>query len=195
VAQPDREQRPADNEYYEQRLELLSQGDIFYDVPLAYPMPADEIVEEGTYGGGGSRRFISGPLEYGLAMLITPTCNMRNQGDQAEADYSHPVRTLVPLLPLDEGLQRTLDLDASRLGMLRKYDELISYMCMPQSRDPDIPESLALLYMPVTLHHAMIADRRVTQLALEGAKQLHRKLVWFSTSIRPPRDTFSPPMD
>ena len=59
------EHRPDDADYYENRLELFSQGDIFHDVPLAYPLPADEIVEdEESYG---SRRFLSGPFEVGLA--------------------------------------------------------------------------------------------------------------------------------
>ena len=176
------------------RLGLFSQGDIFEDVPLAYPMPATEMVEEERFGGG-SRRFLSGPLDYGKAMLITPTCNMRNQGQAKDVDYAHPVRTLVPVMPLEEKLQRTLDLNASRLGMLRKYDELISYMYLPEAADLGIAESLALLYMPITLHHDMIVDQRITQLALEGARQLHRKLVWFMTGIRPPRESFSPPLD
>ena len=35
-------ERPSDAEYYERdRVELFSQGDLFRDVPLAYPLPAD----------------------------------------------------------------------------------------------------------------------------------------------------------
>jgi hypothetical protein len=48
---PPRPERPADNDYYErERVELVSQGNLFRDVPLAYPMPASELVideEEG----------------------------------------------------------------------------------------------------------------------------------------------------
>jgi hypothetical protein len=195
VAESDtREERPPDGAYYEKRLELLSQGDIFEDVPLAYPTPATEIVQDPQYGG--TRQFLSGPLDYGRAMLITPTCNMRAQGAaDGDATYGHPVRTLVPVMPLDEGLVQTLALDGGRLGMLRKYDELISYMYLPANRELDLPESLALLYMPITLHHDMIVDQRITQLALEGAQQLHRKLVWFYTGVRPLRGAFTPPMD
>lgn len=55
---PRRPERPADAEYYErERVELLSQGDLFRDVPLAYPMPADELVVDEE--GGGGRRFLS----------------------------------------------------------------------------------------------------------------------------------------
>ena len=36
-----RPERPADQEYYERdRVELFSQGDLFRDVPLAYPLYA-----------------------------------------------------------------------------------------------------------------------------------------------------------
>ena len=41
---PSRPERPADADYYERdRVELFSQGDLFRDVPLAYPLPADEL--------------------------------------------------------------------------------------------------------------------------------------------------------
>ena len=85
-----RERRPADQDYYEERLAFLSQGDIFRDVPLSYPLPAREIAAD---EGGGARRFLSGPLDFGTGMLITPTCSMRAQGTEG---YAHPVRTLVP---------------------------------------------------------------------------------------------------
>ena len=65
-----RPERPRDADYYERdRVELFSQGDLFRDVPLAYPLPADELVLDEE--SGGSRRFLSGPLEFGPAMLIT----------------------------------------------------------------------------------------------------------------------------
>jgi hypothetical protein len=52
-----RPERPSDAEYYERdRVELLSQGDLFRDVPLAYPSPAGELVVDNAEGGG-SRRF------------------------------------------------------------------------------------------------------------------------------------------
>jgi hypothetical protein len=87
---PPRPERPSDSEYYERdRVELFSQGDLFRDVPLAYPSPASELVVDEE--SGGSRRFLSGPLEFGPAMLITPSCSMGAQG--TAAGYGHPVRT------------------------------------------------------------------------------------------------------
>lgn len=183
--------RPSDAEYYETRVALFSQGDIFRDVPLAYPMPAAEVIDEQTSTGG--RRFLSGPFEPGPALLITPTCSMRAQG--APDKYAHPVRTLVPIRPLNDELATALGLDASKLGLVRKYDELINYMLIPANSELGIPESLALLYMPVTLHHDMIDGQRVTQLAIEGARQLHRKLAWFATGLLVDRAEFQPAMD
>src|SRR5439155_23281808 len=89
---PPRVERPPDADYYERdRVELFSQGDLFRDVPLAYPLPADELVVDEE--SGGSRRFLSGPLKFGPAMLITPSCSLGAQGIEG---YGHPVRTLVP---------------------------------------------------------------------------------------------------
>src|ERR671935_2036852 len=111
---PPRQERPADADYYERdRVELFSQGDLFRDVPLAYPLPAGELlVDEDSEGG---RRFLSGPREFGPAMLITPSCSL---GAQGGGGYAHPVRTLVPLLPLAElvkrGVVKETALDALR---------------------------------------------------------------------------------
>src|SRR5438445_1760867 len=114
-----RQQRPSDAEYYERdRVELFSQGDLFRDVPLAYPLPADELaVDEES---GGSRRFLSGPLEFGPAMLITPSCSLGAQG----SGYAHPVQTLVPVLPLAELVERNIVKEAAQ-DDLRRFDHLI----------------------------------------------------------------------
>src|SRR6266511_3615982 len=160
-----RPERPRDADYYEQdRVELFSQGDLFRDVPLAYPLPADELVVDNE---SGSRRFLSGPLEFGPAMLITPSCSLGAQGADG---YGHPVRTLVPVIPLAQLV----------------VDEL----------EFSFPESVALLYMPVTLHHAFLEGQRISQLAYRGAQQLQRKLVWFYSGwLEDDLDSFDPPMD
>jgi len=183
------ERRP--DAYYEDRVPLLSQGDIFEEMPLAYPSPADELlVEEGEEDQG--RRFLSGPLQVGPAMLITPTCSMRSQG--VGSDYAHPVRTLVPLRPITE-LEELGILDQARLRLAEKRDSLINYMFLPGAPELGIEESLALLYMPVTVHHEMIEANRVTQLTAEAAAQLQKKLTWFASSILLARADFDPPLD
>ncbi len=190
-----RPERPSDEDYYERdRVELFSQGDLFRDVPLAYPLPADELLVDEEQSG--SRRFLSGPLEFGPAMLITPSCSM---GAQGTAGYGHPVRTLMPVLPLTELVERGVVND-SALGDLRRFDHLINYMYLPplgvDELEFSMPESVALLYMPVTLHHAFLEGQRVSQLAYRGAQQLQRKLVWFFSGwLEENLDSFEPPMD
>lgn len=183
------ERRPAST-YYEQRTSLLSQGDVFRDVPLAYPSPATELVLDDDASTG--RAFISGPLDVGLAMLVTPTCSMRAQ--TAKKDYAHPVRTLVPVRPMSELIAAGI-IDVSRRGLAEKRDSLINYMYLPASDQLDLPESMALLYMPVTLHHDMIVGNRISQLTHDAAAQLQRKLAWFASSILLERTDFAPPMD
>jgi hypothetical protein len=190
-----RPERPRDADYYERdRVELFSQGDLFRDVPLAYPLPADELVVDEESGGG--RRFLSGPLEFGPAMLITPSCSLSAQGT---GGYGHPVRTLVPVLPLAALVERGVVKETS-LDDLRRFDHLINYMYLPPLDVDELEfsmlESVALLYMPVTLHHAFLDGQRVSQLAYRGAQQLQRKLVWFFSGwLEDDLDAFDPPMD
>jgi hypothetical protein len=159
---PPRPERPADADYYERdRVELFSQGDIFRDVPLAYPLPADELVVDEEHDG--SRRFVSGPLEFGPAMLITPSCSLGAQGAEG---YAHPVRTLVPVLPLAELVERAV-VKETALDDLRRFDHLINYMYLPPLEVDDLkfsmPERVAFLYMPLTLHPRV--PRGATRLA------------------------------
>jgi hypothetical protein len=57
-------------------------------------------------------------------------------------------------------------------------------------------ESVALLYMPVTLHHAFLEGSRVSHLAYRGTQHLQRKLVWFYSGwLEDDLDVFDPPMD
>ena len=108
--------------------------------------------------------------------------------------YAHPVRTLVPILPMARLVKQGL-LDASKVGLAEKYDGLINYMYLPRHDPTGMPDSMALLYMPVTMHHDIIDGQRTTQLGVDAARQLHRKLVWFQTSWLEPRATFEPALD
>lgn len=192
---PTKPERPPDAEYYERdRVELFSQGDLFRDVPLAYPLPAGELVVDEA--SSDSRRFLSGPLEFGPAMLITPSCSLGAQGAEG---YGHPVRTLVPVIPLAELVERGV-VKETALPDVRRFDHLINYMYLPPLEVDELefamPESVALLYMPVTLHHAFLEGQRVSQLAYRGAQQLQRKLVWFYSGwLEDDLDVFEPPMD
>jgi hypothetical protein len=193
---PTRPERPADHDYYERdRVELLSQGDLFRDVPLAYPQPADELLIDELEGGGG-RRVQCGPRQCGPGVLITPRCSLAAQGT---AGYGHPVRTLIPVMPITHLVERGIVKEAA-LDDLRRFDHLINYMYLPPLEVAELefsmPESAALLYMPVTLHHAFLEGQRVSQLAYRGAQQLQRKLVWFYSGwLEDDLDVFDPPMD
>lgn len=158
-------------------------------------MPADELVVDEADGEGG-RRFLSGPLAFGPAMLITPSCSL---GAQGATGYAHPVRTLVPVVPLAELVDRQV-VKETALADLRRFDHLINYLYLPPldvgELEFSMPESVALLYMPVTLHHAFLEGQRVSQLAYRGAQQLQRKLVWFYSGwLEEDSDSFDPPMD
>jgi hypothetical protein len=118
---------------------------------------------------------------------------MRAQQTANVAD-AHPVRVLAVVRPVQELVDRAI-LTADRLGILRKYDGLMNYMYLPESSPTDLPESVALLYMTVILHHDIIEGQRITQLTCEGAQQLQRKLVLFASGLPVDRNEFRPPMD
>jgi hypothetical protein len=185
----DRVPRPA-GEYYEIRHELLSQGDIFRDVPLAFPLPADRIYDDPDQSTA-KRRFLSGPLEYGMAILLSPTCSMRAQGSSG---YAYPSRTLAPLMPLALLIEQRY-VPEQNADLARRFDSLKNYMYIPASASLDILESLALLYMPITLHHDIVVDQRITQLTFAASQQLQSKLTLFFSDLQVDVSNFDPAMD
>lgn len=164
--------RPNDHEYYvDPWSETFLQGDLFKDVPLAIPAPPDAV-----FMAEGERRFLSGPFDAGLAMLISPSCAMAAQGTTATAGaYAHEARTLVPVRPVDE-LRAGGAVEKHNLGHLRS-DRLRNYFYLPESNH--WPESAALLYMPITVHHDVIAGDRVAQLTGLAFWHLRTKLMAF----------------
>lgn len=190
-------ERPPDEAYYEPqriRVPLFSQGDIFRDLPRELPEPADAMLVEEE--DGGARAFLRGPLDFGPAMLITPSCSL---GAQQGEGYAHPVRTLVAIIPLEVLVGIGIVKKGSQPG-LQASDNLINYMYLPafevEDEDFAMPESLGLLYHPLSLHHAFLEGQRMTQLAYKGAQQLQRKLAWFFTGWKEDDlDFFNPPMD
>jgi hypothetical protein len=165
--------RPADSDYYVAPWsENVLQGDIFRDVPLAIPAPPDAVTV-----GEGERRFLSGPFEAGWAMLITPSCAMAAQGRAAApGTYAHPARTLVPIRPVEE-LVAAQAVPEHNLGLLRA-DRLVNYLYLPAS--DHWPESVALLYLPITVHHDVIVRDRVAQLTGLAFWHLRVKLMAFT---------------
>jgi hypothetical protein len=191
------EHRPGDDEYYAQdRTALFSQGDVFRDVPLAYPTALEETEDDREpderaedWLAAGKRRFLSGPLDFGPAMLITPTCAMSAQG---ASGYAHAIRTLVVVRSFADVIENRF-LTEDQAADLRRRDRFINYMYLPPTANGELVESVALLYYPVTVHHDFLEGNRITQLAYEGARQ--HKLGAFYAGFDVGREEFDPPMD
>jgi hypothetical protein len=165
-------QRPKDDDYFvEPWSDTFLQGDLFTDVPFAMPAPPDAVVID-----EGERRFVSGPFDATIAMLISPSCGIAAQGSRAaRGTYAHPARTLVPVRPIDSLVDQGV-IGEANLGNL-KADRLRNYLYLPPG--PAWGESAALLYMPITMHHDVIADTRVAQLTGAAYWHLRVKLMVF----------------
>ena len=173
MALHDWEPRPADEAYFADRTSYVRQGDLFREVPRAYPWPPDAINH-----AAGSRKFLAGPFDSGFAMLLTPTCSMVAQGKSD--GYAHPVRTLAPVIPLEK-LVAEGAVKEGALQDLRTHDHLVNYFYLPALEEAEMPESLALLYAGITMHHDYLYDHRIAQLSEEAAVHLKYKLCALST--------------
>ncbi len=182
MALSDWEKRPSEGSYYAERTDYVRMGDIFQDVPLAYPWPPDAAAH-----GEGRRKFLAGPFESGFGMLLSPTCSMIAQGAEG---YAHPIRVLAPVIPIDELVGRGVVKEAS-LSDLRVYDHLVNYFYLPSIEEHQMPESLALLYAGITIHHDYLAERRVAQLTEPAAVHLKYKLTAFYGGVRFSHEDFS----
>lgn len=165
-------QRPSDSDYYVAPWsDGFLQGDLFMDVPLGFAAPPDAIVI-----AEGERRFITGPFDAGPAMLLSPSCAIAAQGTDTRAGmYAHPARIMAPIRPLEELLHAHV-VTEQNIGHLRA-DRLRNYFYLPA--DDQRPESAALLYMPITVHHDVIAEERIAQLTGAAFWHLRIKLMAF----------------
>jgi hypothetical protein len=164
-------ERPADEDYYvEPWSDTFLQGDVFKDVPIAIAAPPDAVVM-----AEGERRFVSGPFDAGPAMLISPSCAIAAQGTAELGAYAHPARMLIPIRPVSD-LVAGGAVGEHNLGNLRA-DRLRNYLYLPATEH--YPESAALLYLIVTMHHEVIAQDRVAQLTGAAFWHLRVKLMAF----------------
>lgn len=97
---------------------------------------------------------------------------------QGTDGYAHPVRMLAPVLSVEHLVQVGAIKEAS-LDDLRAYDHLINYLYLPPVKEHDFPESLALLYGVITIHHDYLEERRISQLSETAAVHLKFKLAAF----------------
>lgn len=178
-------ERPGDADYYvDPWTEHLLQGDIFLNVPFAIVAPPDAVVMI-----EGERRFVTGPFDATPAMLISPSCAIAAQGqDMASGQYAHSARILVPMIPL-EVLIEAKAIPEHNVGLFRA-DRLANYLYLPEG--PSWPESAALLYMPITMHHDVIAADRATHLSGAAFWQLRYKLMAFFGGFKVHPEAFGP---
>jgi hypothetical protein len=169
-------QRPTDDEYYVAPWSAsFLQGDIFKDVPLGFAAPPDAVVM-----AEGERRFITGPFDAGPAMLLSPSCAIAAQGrGVAPGTYAHPARILAPIRPVSQLVEQGA-LSDQNLALLRA-DRLRNYFYLPAQGDT--PEGVALLYLPITVHHDVIRDERTAQLTGKAFWHLRVKLMAFYGSF------------
>lgn len=166
----DRERRPADEAYYEPRTKWVRQGDLFTEIPLGFPFPPDAVEHS-----EGKRKFLSGPFEAGFGMLLSPSCSMAAQGEPGK--YAHPARIIAPVRPIEELVDRGA-IKEGALDDLRAFDHLANYFYIPPISEAELPESLACLYAPVTIHHDYLEDRRIAQLSEVASVHLKRQLTY-----------------
>jgi len=76
----------------------------------------------------------------------------------------------------------------ANLGLLRA-DRLRNYLYLPAGGGLT-QESVGLLYMPLTIHHDVIAQNRTAQLSSAAYWHLRSKLVAYSTGLVIPSTTF-----
>jgi hypothetical protein len=175
VALSDWEPRPPDTDYYADRTDYVRMGDVFQDVPLGYPWPPDAVDH-----AAGSRKFLSGPFTAGFGMLLSPTCSMVAQGSDG---YAHPVRMIAPVLALADLVELGV-VKEQAVADLRTYDHLVNYFYLPRIESAQMPESLALLYSAITIHHDYLEKRRIGQLSELAAIHLKYKLTALYTGER-----------
>jgi hypothetical protein len=80
-----------------------------------------------------------------------------------------------PVIPLEDLIEQGAVKTGSAQD-LRRYDHLINYFYLPAIAESGFPESLALLYSAITVHHDYLEERRVTQLTEAAAVHLKYKL-------------------
>lgn len=97
------------------------------------------------------------------------------QGEPFEGTYAHPNRALAPVLPLMELVELGVVKEGA-LEQLRKYDHQLNYFYVPPLEEAKLPESLALIYAPIVVHHDYLEGRRIAQLSKVAAVHLKRQL-------------------
>ena len=159
------------------------QGDLFARVPFAMPAPPDAIFME-----GGDKHFVSGVLEIGVGLLLTPSF-VTAGGVGGATD----MRTLAPVQTVAQ-LQARGAFDEDGLALLRA-DRLRGYVHIPRQNGFVEAESAAVLSSPVSMHRDVIERFRLAQMSAEAHRHLRLKLMAYAAGYLADADDLGPPGD
>jgi len=135
------EHRPHDDQYWTRPWSsVLFAGDLFEAIPFA----DQPTVIYGAEDEQGAAQHFVGEIAIGYGVLITPTCDMADEGEQEAA---HPFRTLVPVVPLGLVVEHAGALEQSE-NLLRSRDTIRPYMYLPPLPGLFEEEHLACLFRP-----------------------------------------------
>jgi hypothetical protein len=160
---------------------MLFAGDLFEAIPFS---TQPTVVVEADDEEGEHKHYV-GEINWAYGLLITPTCDMADQG---AGGVAHPFRVLVPVLGF-EAVCDTLGTPDDKRGLIRSRDALQPYLYLPSCPGLDEGELVGLLSRP-----AMVSDeylrtppRRIAQLHPEARRHLKVKLAayWARAKISP----------
>jgi len=161
MAQHDGVEPRPEGPYFGPRGHLVSQGDIFEDVPIVVaPGPVD-----------GEHDVTSAEC-----MVLTASCNIDHRADQL---------LVCPVAPM-----ANLGLDRGIIKEIREYDCHHRLMYLPAEDDRPERMALIYKAQSIDRHVLESCDRQ-SQLTADATRQLMRKLVLFLSGNHFPRATFS----
>ncbi len=172
------EHRPHDEEYWTAPWSTAPfAGDLFEAIPFGDQPTTLHRADDGKH-------FI-GEVAFAYGLLITPTCDMMEQGEKGE--IAHPFRMLVPVLPLAMVADQAGTIEES-MKLLRSRDTLHPYMYLPPLPGV-LEEAVACLFRPSLVADELLAQppRRIAQLQPEARRHLKVKLAayWGRVAVDP----------
>jgi hypothetical protein len=161
MAQHDGTEPRPEGQYFGSRGHLVSQGDVFEDVPvyIAPGRPGAEL-----------------DLTAAEAMVLTASCYIDHRAEQL---------LVCPVVPLVD-----LDLSDGVINEMREYDCHHRLMYLP-GEDGRPERAGLLYKAQAIDRHVLEACDRQSQLTADATRQLMRKLVLFFTGNHFPRDRFT----
>jgi hypothetical protein len=194
-------------DYFEDRHDFLTQGDIVGNMPWSQLGPTIVAVDPPPDGLPVPEGHIPALVYVSISrfgMILSDTCDFRHPAASeirrrpldfppGSVYHSGYVR-VAPVLPLDsfEYVPR----DERGRQNLRELDHIRKLMYLPPMPANDMPEAAVAMHMADSLHiDLLLSLPRVTQLTFVARQQLNHKLVRFDTGFRVPYDQFEPDLE